>query len=323
MYRLGNPRSLFFLGSNGGWLPVFAVLLCCNCPSVFAQGAGGVPRINNYAIDNCLHWGTSCGKPAADAYCQRIGQGVASSYQMGRMRPTLILGDNRMCDADNCVGFTQVRCSASGGTPLPAGPQINGYAIDNCLHWGTSCGKPAADAYCQRIGQGAASSYQMGRIHPTLVLGDNRVCNQELCVGFTGIQCGGGGGGGGAPMQYYLDAKAAPYSVTTAPLQSGMRYVVELSGTWSYWGNSVKDIADGGVDAVWCYPPRCRSELSKWQSLRINGKGLEDFSGQQLPYNPQHVYRIEVVGGGAPVKFEINEPHEGMGGGINIRISPR
>lgn len=307
--------------------------LAFGTPSSFAQ----MPRMSNgSAVDGCLHWAVECGKPAADEYCRRAGYPAGSAtFTIGRMRPTWVLGDNRVCNADYCTGFTSLQCST--GATNAAGPKMsNGSAVDGCLHWGVECGKPAADEYCRRAGYPAGSAtFTLGRMRPTWVLGDNRVCNADYCTGFTSLQCSAGGatngtGGvitppppGGGILSYYIDAVNGPHSLSTAPLQSGVRYVVEVSGTFSYWGANVADSPEGGVDPVWCYAKwRCPT-AEKWQSVHMNDKGLADFSGQPLPYNPQHVYRIEVIGGGSPVKFDIYQSHGGMIGGINIRIYPR
>jgi hypothetical protein len=72
-----------------------------------------------------------------------------------------------------------------------AAPTVGAYGIDVCLNWGTSCGQPAADEFCRR--QGYARATEQGVLEdapPTLVLGDNAVCDQPFCDRFAYITCG-------------------------------------------------------------------------------------------------------------------------------------
>lgn len=71
-----------------------------------------------------------------------------------------------------------------------ANPSINDVALDVCLNWGTGCGKPAADAFCQQRGFNYSSAQTtQPNAPPTYVLGDNRVCNESFCARFTSITC--------------------------------------------------------------------------------------------------------------------------------------
>lgn len=93
---------------------------------VFLRSAGNSPRppnsgpmLNGYLVDWCLHWAADCGKPAADEYCKRTGHAAgATSFHTASMRPTLVLGDGKTCDAPtDCQGFTDVQCAASAPPP--------------------------------------------------------------------------------------------------------------------------------------------------------------------------------------------------------------
>jgi hypothetical protein len=69
-------------------------------------------------------------------------------------------------------------------------PSINDVALDVCLNWGTGCGKPAADAFCQQHGFNYSSAQTtQPNAPPTYVLGDNRICNESFCTRFTSITC--------------------------------------------------------------------------------------------------------------------------------------
>ena len=68
------------------------------------------PKVTGYAVDNCLYYGQACGKPAADAFCDRKGYRESEHYRVAPARPTMVLGDDRVCDADFCVGLLDVVC---------------------------------------------------------------------------------------------------------------------------------------------------------------------------------------------------------------------
>ena len=78
-------------------------------------------------------------------------------------------------------------------------PTIKGYRLDWCLYWAKQCGKPAADAWCDRKagkGGGFAEKFEkavnIGASHPTYVIAERKVCNQQYCDGFQWIRCGFG-----------------------------------------------------------------------------------------------------------------------------------
>ena len=69
-------------------------------------------------------------------------------------------------------------------------PTIDGNGVDICLHWGTSCGAPAADEFCRRNGFAASTANTIRNdAPPTLVLGDNAVCTDPTCDRFADITC--------------------------------------------------------------------------------------------------------------------------------------
>lgn len=92
--------------------------------------------------------------------------------------------------------------------------------------------------------------------------------------------------------------KPVKVSSTTA-LEKGRWYIIEASGVISDWGH-VKD----GVDAVWCYAEwRCGKNGEVWNQLRINDKGMTDIAGKNIPYNPDHVYKIRYLGEGKKIEL--------------------
>jgi hypothetical protein len=71
----------------------------------------GGPSVNYVRVDQCLHWGTECGQPAADYYCQTNGFSTARSFQTEQVSPTWVQGNNMKCDAPSCVGFREIVCN--------------------------------------------------------------------------------------------------------------------------------------------------------------------------------------------------------------------
>ncbi len=69
------------------------------------------PCFNGYRLDNCLNHGTNCEKPAADKFCKSKGYTKSSDWNKEYINPTYTMDDNRICDADYCVGFKYITCS--------------------------------------------------------------------------------------------------------------------------------------------------------------------------------------------------------------------
>ena len=71
--------------------------------------------------------------------------------------------------------------------------QDSGIRLDLCLNWGSSCGKPAADAWCTTKGYTTSLShivaYNIGAEHKTQVLATGAICDQNFCDGFQRIIC--------------------------------------------------------------------------------------------------------------------------------------
>lgn len=72
-------------------------------------------------------------------------------------------------------------------------PRIDGRRLDWCLHWGSQCGKPAADAFCRSQGYQASDrstiAADIGANDPTWVMGDAKTCSEKACDGFASIHC--------------------------------------------------------------------------------------------------------------------------------------
>lgn len=74
-------------------------------------------------------------------------------------------------------------------------PGFGGYRLDWCESWGTGCGEPAADRFCQRhYGSEANAVYfaieaDIGLRSPTKTQVDGKVCAEGFCDGFYSITC--------------------------------------------------------------------------------------------------------------------------------------
>jgi hypothetical protein len=65
-----------------------------------------------------------------------------------------------------------------------------GRRVDFCLHWFAECGQPAADQFCKLSGYTRSVAWTPAeKVGQTLVLGDNKPCNDARCDGFTPISC--------------------------------------------------------------------------------------------------------------------------------------
>lgn len=69
------------------------------------------PKRQGMLIDQCLHWGRECGKPAADHFCRLNNYRQAANFDVKRNRPTWVMGDKRKCDAGYCASFTHITCT--------------------------------------------------------------------------------------------------------------------------------------------------------------------------------------------------------------------
>jgi hypothetical protein len=169
---------------------------------------------NGEPVDGCLNYGRNCGQPAADRFCQVMGyeRAIEEAFGYVTVSRTLVLGDDRICTIPNgCGHLVDVTCASgqAAATPQPAappaggvGPQAqdgffaeawyNGEPVDGCLNFGSNCGQPAADRFCQVMGYDRAANggYSSIVTSRTLVLGDNRICTiLNGCGQLTNVSC--------------------------------------------------------------------------------------------------------------------------------------
>ncbi len=163
-------------------------LLLLAAPSIAAEARYKNPKVNGYALDYCLTWGTNCGKPAADAFCRNKGYKKALRFHVRKNTPpTRVIKSGQICSHAGCDRIDWLACAAEISF---AQPRFRGYALDLCKHWGRDCGKPAADAYCRKYGYQAAVDFAVHHdTPPTRVIGDGKICKQSFCDRIVAITC--------------------------------------------------------------------------------------------------------------------------------------
>jgi hypothetical protein len=62
--------------------------------------------------------------------------------------------------------------------------------LDWCREWGSACGKPAADAYCQMLGHARSGHIQIrNNVGKTAIISNKAICSESTCDGFRLIEC--------------------------------------------------------------------------------------------------------------------------------------
>jgi hypothetical protein len=99
--------------------------------AVAETGNFNAPSVRGVRLDYCRHFGSECGKPAADLFCRENGFAEAVRFLIdenvgGRGIQTLVFGDGRTCDGQGCSGFRTITCSRPDqqAAPIVAPPAI-------------------------------------------------------------------------------------------------------------------------------------------------------------------------------------------------------
>ena len=161
---------------------------------------GGLSGGHNYEIDICKFWGAYCGQPTADLFCSNNHLGNATQFTFRLdTPPTWVIGDAKWCTFPGCDRFASITCGPAGtvshttytfDNPFTRDFNDTVLGIDICLNWGTNCGQPAADRYCQIEGYQNATQFVVQQdTPPTWVIGDNRNCTGTFCDRFQKITC--------------------------------------------------------------------------------------------------------------------------------------
>ncbi len=192
------------------------------------------------------------------------------------------------------------RCSCLGGAGAPPPPPPTTMSCDQCA--------------AQRCPACAGVTILLCEVmdgHP----------NSQACRECIRQNCGGGAGtGGGTPPSgpggesqtlVVPNTQAVKVRTNFATVPGGI-YRIQASGVINDWGN-----APDGIDAVWCYAEwRCGREGQVWNQLRINGKGIPDLAGRPVPYNPGHLYSVDLLGDGNPIEFYCSDAQDSAGDNV-------
>lgn len=182
-------------------LTAFGFMLAMSCtmtwPAAAEDRTYNAPRHNDMRLDWCLTWGADCGRPAALAFCNRRRYAdvvVFRAEVVGRSEPTSLIGTNEVCNGhDFCTAFAYITCTGPvSREQVFANPEWDGHRLDVCREWGTNCGQPAADAFCQAVGFSRALSAAPDRdpgYSSTRVISSGQICDQPFCRGFQQIIC--------------------------------------------------------------------------------------------------------------------------------------
>jgi hypothetical protein len=74
------------------------------------------PEWDGTRLDACLTIATTCGKPAADAFCKAQGFTEALIFQRESGVSTKRLHSGELCEGDSCTAFKQIKCFSPGDT---------------------------------------------------------------------------------------------------------------------------------------------------------------------------------------------------------------
>ncbi|HQL89413.1 MAG TPA: hypothetical protein PLQ15_02340 [Syntrophales bacterium] len=70
-------------------------------------------------------------------------------------------------------------------------PTYKDIRVDRCWKFGDECDQVAADRFCRMHGYAGSAGWAHAPHRPTYVIGDNRICDETFCEGFTYIRCCG------------------------------------------------------------------------------------------------------------------------------------
>jgi hypothetical protein len=74
------------------------------------------PQWDGIRLDACLTAVSTCGKPAADAFCKAQGFTEALIFQRETGVSTKRLHSGELCEGDSCTAFKQIKCFSPGDT---------------------------------------------------------------------------------------------------------------------------------------------------------------------------------------------------------------
>ena len=175
-------------------LALLGASMVCGATAVRAATYGN-PMYRGYNLDWCYLFENQCGKPAADAFCRRNGQGQAIRWEKlnNPGYQTMTIGQNAICDPSShvCDTFSFIECQSVSRTFVD--PTYRGYRLDWCRIFENDCGAPAAAAFCREQGFSGSGPFQFqpNLDVPTMTVGQNSICDPRVhrCDSFAAITC--------------------------------------------------------------------------------------------------------------------------------------
>jgi hypothetical protein len=126
------------------------------------------PRILGQVVDQCLQGGAACGKPAADAFCRRVGYADAMSYRIerdtARISTTIAIDSDLIIRTPEAQPFQMVKCWRPNEQPAIVQFDVGNLASPTMCDLGQDCRKAAADHWC--AGKGFALGALGYQINP-------------------------------------------------------------------------------------------------------------------------------------------------------------
>lgn len=97
-----------------------ATFLLAASPSEAAFRNYFAPQQDGARLDACLADKSTCGKPAADAFCKTQGFALALTFQREAGMSTRRLDSGELCEGDGCTAFKQIKCFSPANTAAAA-----------------------------------------------------------------------------------------------------------------------------------------------------------------------------------------------------------
>ena len=152
------------------------------------------PLVQGLVADQCESWSTNCGDGGAKAFCRLRGYERVAKWEHSKPGRTWVIGSARDCTGEFCTGYRFVECAGLLPLTSPSTRRFqpalaNGLPVDNCESWSKNCGEPGASAFCRKQGFARALQWEFNRPGRTWVIGSNRACEGDFCVGFAYVVC--------------------------------------------------------------------------------------------------------------------------------------
>ncbi|MCC5792876.1 MAG: hypothetical protein JJT82_09770 [Legionellaceae bacterium] len=159
------------------------------------------PDLNGKRLAYCYADGKSCGKRVADQFCHKLGYEKSVEHiEAHNVGLTHFIDAPIRCRGWNCQGFKAIRCAAQIPHKPPKQwhyrfqkfvyPRFENYRVDWCYDGKSGCGRRAAFSFCRQMGFYNVKSFQrQDKIAATRAIGNQKLCFQTGCTGFSYIDC--------------------------------------------------------------------------------------------------------------------------------------